>query len=79
MSEFAAVSLHLLCAAELCTYRVSVILYLDENAQEFIVVHIPKKNNTGDNPSDKKNGRTTFFLGATPMYRDCYTRLRHGV
>jgi hypothetical protein len=46
---------------------VSVILYLAENAQEFIFVHIPNKN-TGDNPlRQKKIGRTTFFLGATPM------------
>jgi hypothetical protein len=43
-------------------YRyVNVILYLAENAQEFIFVYIPKRN-TGDNPH-----RTTFFLGATPM------------
>jgi hypothetical protein len=40
---------------------------LAENAQEFIFVHIPKKN-MGDNPLRPKNiGRTTFFLGATPM------------
>jgi hypothetical protein len=40
---------------------------LAENAQEFIFVHIPNKN-TGDNPlRQKKFGRTTFFLGATPM------------
>jgi hypothetical protein len=40
---------------------------LAENAQEFIFVHIPNKN-TGDNPlRQKKIGRTTFFLGATPM------------
>ena len=38
-----------------------------ENAQEFIFVSIPKKN-TGNNPlRQKKIGRTTFFLGATPM------------
>jgi hypothetical protein len=40
---------------------------LAENAQEFIFVHIPNKN-TGDNPlRQKKIGRTTSFLGATPM------------
>jgi hypothetical protein len=40
---------------------------LAENAQEFIFVHIPKKN-MGDNPlRQKKIGRATFFLGATPM------------
>jgi hypothetical protein len=40
---------------------------LAENAQEFIFVHIPKTN-MGDNPlRTKKIGRTTFFLGATPM------------
>jgi hypothetical protein len=41
---------------------------LAENAQEFIFVqHIPNKN-TGDNPlRQKKIGRTTFLLGATPM------------
>jgi hypothetical protein len=34
---------------------------LAENAQEFIFVHIPKKN-MGDNPlRQKKNGRITFF------------------
>jgi hypothetical protein len=42
---------------------------LAENAQEFIFVHIPNKN-TGDNPfRQKKIGRTTFFLGATPMHK----------
>jgi hypothetical protein len=43
--------------------QVSVILYLAENAQELIFVHIPKKN-TGDNPLSlrKKIGRTTFFF-----------------
>ena len=47
--------------------QVSVILYLAENAQELIFVHIPKKN-AGDKPLRKKKiGRTTFFLGATPM------------
>jgi hypothetical protein len=41
---------------------------LAENAQEFIFVHIPNKN-TGDNPLRQKQiGRTTFFLGATPMH-----------
>jgi hypothetical protein len=40
---------------------------LAENAQEFIFVHIPKTN-MGDNPlRPKQIGRTTFFLGATPM------------
>jgi hypothetical protein len=40
---------------------------LAENAQELIFVHIPKKN-TGDNLLRKKKiGRTTIFLGATPM------------
>ena len=28
------------------------------------------KKNTGDNPLRKKNGRTTYFLGATPMLLD---------
>jgi hypothetical protein len=46
--------------------QVSVILYLAENAQELIFVHIPK-NYTGDNPLRKKNWPYHFFLGATPM------------
>jgi hypothetical protein len=50
--------------------QVSVILYLAKNAQEFIFVHIPKKN-MGDNPL-RQNWPYHFFLGATPMGNTSY-------
>ena len=41
--------------------QVSVILYLAENAQELIFVHIPKRN-TGDNPHRKKKLAVPLFF-----------------
>ena len=46
--------------------QIKVILYLAENAQEFIFVHIPKTN-MGDNPLRQKNWPYHFFLGTTPI------------
>ena len=55
--------------------QVSVILYLAENAQEFIFVHIPKTN-MGDNPLRQKiNWPYHFFLGATPMFNRNYSAI----
>jgi len=48
-----------------CTGRVSVILYLTENAQEFIFVHIRKKKKRKKReitPSDKKKMAVPLFF-----------------